>query len=65
MRESNIEYLSSPINLVGDVHGQFYDVQKLLQIGTSPPIQPPRHPAPPSTRYIFIGDFVDRGYNSL
>lgn len=48
MRESNIEYLSSPINLVGDVHGQFYDVQKLLQIGTSPPIQPAL-PPPPAT----------------
>lgn len=33
MTESNVEQVSSPINLVGDVHGQFYDVQKLLKIG--------------------------------
>lgn len=33
MAESNVEQVCSPINLVGDVHGQFYDVQKLLKIG--------------------------------
>lgn len=33
LNEANIEYLSSPINLVGDVHGQFYDVEKLLKLG--------------------------------
>ena len=40
MREANIEYLSSPINLVGDVHGQFYDVQKLLAIGMDESTKP-------------------------
>jgi|JI6StandDraft_1071083.scaffolds.fasta_scaffold181336_1 hypothetical protein len=40
MTESNVEQVSSPINLVGDVHGQFYDVLKLLKIGTFPSNQP-------------------------
>ena len=37
MSESNVEMVSSPVNLVGDIHGQFYDVQKLLKIGISDP----------------------------
>jgi hypothetical protein len=34
MGEANLEIVSSPIVLVGDIHGQFYDVLKLLSIGT-------------------------------
>lgn len=55
MGESNVELIQSPITLVGDVHGQFYDVQKIFKIAGELP----------DTKYIFIGDFVDRGYNSV
>ncbi len=34
MGEANLEIVSSPIVLIGDIHGQFYDVLKLLSIGT-------------------------------
>lgn len=35
LREANLQIVSSPIVLVGDVHGQFYDVLKLLSEGFS------------------------------
>lgn len=47
--------LSPPVKVVGDVHGQFSD---LIRIFT-------KCGFPPSTNYLFLGDYVDRGKQSL
>ena len=57
MEESNVQPIRSPVTIVGDLHGQFYDLLHLLSssVGNEPP----------HTSYIFLGDFVDRGHHSI
>jgi serine/threonine-protein phosphatase 6 catalytic subunit len=55
MEESNVQPVSAPVTICGDIHGQFYDLCELFRIGGEIP----------DTNYIFIGDFVDRGFNSI
>ncbi|EAX93238.1 Serine/threonine protein phosphatase PP1 isozyme 3, putative [Trichomonas vaginalis G3] len=47
--------LQAPLTIIGDLHGQFYDLLKFIKMGGNPG----------TTNYLFMGDYVDRGKNSV
>uniref|UniRef100_A0A7S1BHW7 Serine/threonine-protein phosphatase n=1 Tax=Corethron hystrix TaxID=216773 RepID=A0A7S1BHW7_9STRA len=55
VEESNVCPVRTPVTIVGDIHGQFWDLLELFRKGGEVP----------TTSYIFMGDFVDRGHNSV
>ena len=55
-KESSLLEVEAPVCITGDFHGQFYDLLRLMQMVGG---------APPNKKFIVMGDFVDRGKQSL
>ena len=55
MEEPVLLEITSPVNICGDTHGQFNDLLRIFEFGGRIP----------SSNYLFLGDYVDRGKNSI
>jgi serine/threonine-protein phosphatase 2B catalytic subunit len=53
--ERNLIEIAQPVVIVGDLHGQYYDLLKIFDIGGSLS----------KISYLFLGDYVDRGHFSV
>ena len=51
-KEPNLIFIEEPLVIVGDLHGQFYDLLHLLEICND---------VSQDNKFLFLGDYVDRG----
>ena len=53
--EDSMLKISAPLYICGDIHGQYYDLLRVFDILSYPP----------KSKFLFLGDYVDRGKQSL
>ena len=54
-KEDSMLKISAPLYICGDIHGQYYDLLRVFEILNYPP----------KSTFLFLGDYVDRGKQSL
>ena len=54
-KEESLLKISAPLYICGDIHGQYYDLLRVFDILKYPP----------QSTFLFLGDYVDRGKQSL
>ena len=55
VKEDNVVKVTTPVTIAGDIHGQFHDMMELFRTGGDVS----------RTKYLFLGDYVDRGLHSV
>lgn len=58
--EPNLLSIEDPALVIGDIHGQFYDLMKILSHANVF-----RSDRLLKTKLVFLGDYVDRGINAV
>jgi serine/threonine-protein phosphatase PP1 catalytic subunit len=53
--EPNLLDIKGPLYIFGDIHGQYCDLLRFIEIIG----------LPPKSKFLFLGDYVDRGDNSI
>ena len=54
-KEESLLKITAPLYICGDIHGQYYDLLRVFDILNYPP----------QSTFLFLGDYVDRGKQSL
>lgn len=57
--EPNILKVNQPVVIIGDIHGQYFDMIHMFEKVIDP------RGGPPNVNLLFLGDYVDRGFFSL